>query len=222
MLLQAQTWQQSRMRKSNNICFQSHTISTEWTAKFALMPLNYTIPALNTCDASPYYCAALPHFMLDIKYIFATNSFLFCGKRCINLCILGSKSSGGVNPGISFIAIEQGGSQLPRGCRSKWIYHVNMLLPSIHSTVGWELWDQLFSCAKALLGNTQLRPFTIGATLLLTSVSWSRRSRHHLAHLSLQASFLQWLFSIGRNQALLLQCFFLLLLLLLDSLLELL
>lgn len=28
------------------------------------MPLNYTVPALNTCDASPQYCAAVFHFML--------------------------------------------------------------------------------------------------------------------------------------------------------------
>jgi len=29
------------------------------------MPLNYTIPALNTCDTSPHYCA-ISHFMLYI------------------------------------------------------------------------------------------------------------------------------------------------------------
>lgn len=56
-----------------------------------------------------------------------------------------------------------------------------------------------------------------------TSVNWSRRSRRHFAHLSLQGSFLWWLFSTGRNQRLLLlRCCLLLLLLLLDSLLELL
>lgn len=43
------------------------------------------------------------------KSIFAANSLLFCGKKCINLCMLGSKSSGEVNLVSRLICIAQGG-----------------------------------------------------------------------------------------------------------------
>lgn len=39
------------------------------------MPLNYTIPALNTCDASLRYCAAISHVML---YIWQKEE---CGRK---------------------------------------------------------------------------------------------------------------------------------------------
>lgn len=64
------------------------------------MPLNDTIPDLNTCGASPHYCTA----SYSMFYMWQKegcgrkgeicSKFFTIFRKSMNLCVLGSKSSG--------------------------------------------------------------------------------------------------------------------------------
>lgn len=136
----------------------------------------------------------------------------------MNLCVLGSKSSGEVNSVSRMGCGAQGGLDL-LDLLNGFITRTWVMPPGYHRE-GWNLCKS-FCCAKALLRNTQFQPFSINSRPPLTSVSCSRRSRGHSANLSFQSSLWQGVFN--KNQALLLPgCCSLLSLLLLDPLLELL